>query len=40
MTLPMFDYARSSGKINKVGQLNPLQRYAISDEVNYNKFNY
>ncbi|GBC00328.1 hypothetical protein RclHR1_03810017 [Rhizophagus clarus] len=33
MTKPTFDYARSRGKISKVGQLNPLQRYAIPDEV-------
>jgi hypothetical protein len=33
MTKPTFENARSRGKINKVGQLNPLQRYAIPDEV-------
>ncbi|CAB4422290.1 unnamed protein product [Rhizophagus irregularis] len=33
MTQPTFEYARSRGTINKVGQLNPLQRYAVPEEV-------
>jgi hypothetical protein len=37
MTAFSFEAARARGKIDKVGQLNPLQRYAVPDEVSYNK---
>ena len=40
MTAPIFEYARARGTIHKVGQLNPLQRSATPDEVNYNKYNH
>ncbi|CAI2178507.1 16158_t:CDS:10 [Funneliformis geosporum] len=33
MTTLLFDYARTRGTLNKVGQLNPLQRYAVPDEI-------
>ncbi|CAG8573584.1 2725_t:CDS:10 [Funneliformis caledonium] len=33
MTAPVFDHARTRGTINKVGQLNPLQRYAVPAEI-------
>ncbi|KAK5059953.1 hypothetical protein LTR84_009836 [Exophiala bonariae] len=33
MTKPMFDAARSRGTERKIGQLNPLQRGAVADEV-------
>ncbi|MCC6918792.1 MAG: SDR family oxidoreductase [Alphaproteobacteria bacterium] len=33
MTKPMFDYARERGTIDRVGQLNPLTRGGIPDEI-------
>lgn len=33
MTLPMYEAARKRGTENKIGQLNPLQRGAVADEV-------
>lgn len=33
MTKPMYDNARSRGTQSKIGQLNPLQRGAVADEV-------
>ncbi|KAL2827541.1 hypothetical protein BDW59DRAFT_55552 [Aspergillus cavernicola] len=33
MTAPMYDAARARGTQQKIGQLNPLQRGAVSDEV-------
>jgi NAD(P)-dependent dehydrogenase (short-subunit alcohol dehydrogenase family) len=33
MTRPLFDYARSVGKENKIGQLNPLRRGGQPDEI-------
>ena len=33
MTQPLFDYARSVGKENKIGQLNPLRRGGQPDEI-------
>ncbi|GES62131.1 3-oxoacyl-reductase [Aspergillus terreus] len=33
MTQPMYDAARARGTLNKIGQLNPLQRGAVPDEV-------
>ncbi|EXJ94040.1 3-oxoacyl-[acyl-carrier protein] reductase [Capronia coronata CBS 617.96] len=33
MTKPMYDQARSRGTERKIGQLNPLQRGAVADEV-------
>ena len=33
MTQAMFDTARARGREKKVGQLNPLQRGAVADEV-------
>lgn len=39
MTQPTFEYARSRGTINKVGQLNPLQRYAVPEEVKWTMIN-
>ncbi|KAF2164852.1 hypothetical protein M409DRAFT_24758 [Zasmidium cellare ATCC 36951] len=33
MTAPMYEYARSRGTENKIGQLNPLQRGGVADEV-------
>lgn len=33
MTKPMFDAARGRGTERKIGQLNPLQRGAVADEV-------
>ncbi|RIA92470.1 hypothetical protein C1645_764894 [Glomus cerebriforme] len=33
MTMPLFDQARKRGTIDKVGQLNPLQRYGVPDEI-------
>lgn len=33
MTQPMFDYARSTGKEGKIGQLNPLRRAGRPEEI-------
>jgi NAD(P)-dependent dehydrogenase (short-subunit alcohol dehydrogenase family) len=33
MTKPVFDYARSRGNEDKLGQLNPLQRYGLPHEI-------
>lgn len=33
MTKPLFDGARQRGTVGKVGQLNPLGRYAVAEEV-------
>ena len=33
MTKPIFDYARSKGTGDKIGQLNPLRRYGEPDEI-------
>ena len=33
MTKPIFDYARGAGKLEKIGQLNPLQRAGQPDEL-------
>ncbi|EMD82748.1 SDR family NAD(P)-dependent oxidoreductase [Pacificimonas flava] len=33
MTKPVFDYAREKGKLDRVGRLNPLQRYGAPEEV-------
>ncbi|KZT71021.1 NAD(P)-binding protein [Daedalea quercina L-15889] len=33
MTAAVFDYARSKGAGSKIGQLNPLGRYGIADEI-------
>jgi len=33
MTVATFDYARSRGTSAKIGQLNPLGRYALAEEV-------
>ena len=33
MTKPVFDYAREAGKLDRVGRLNPLQRYGIPEEI-------
>ena len=33
MTQPLFDYARSTGKEHKIGQLNPLRRGGKPDEI-------
>jgi NAD(P)-dependent dehydrogenase (short-subunit alcohol dehydrogenase family) len=33
MTKPLFDGARQRGTVDKVGQLNPLGRYAVAEEV-------
>ena len=33
MTKPMFDYAREAGKLDRIGQLNPLRRGAVPDEI-------
>lgn len=33
MTKPVFDYARMRGSEDKLGQLNPLQRYGLPDEI-------
>jgi len=33
MTKPIFDMARSAGKEHKIGQLNPLRRYGVPDEI-------
>ena len=33
MTKPLFDGARARGNENKIGQLNPLTRYGVPDEI-------
>lgn len=33
MTKPMFDYAKKAGKLEKIGQLNPLRRSAQPEEI-------
>ena len=33
MTKPVFDYARQADKLDRVGRLNPLQRYGVPDEI-------
>lgn len=33
MTKPVFDYAREAGKLEKIGQLNPLKRGGVPDEL-------
>lgn len=33
MTAPMYEAARGRGKEGKIGQLNPLRRGAVADEV-------
>lgn len=33
MTKPMFDYARSRGSEAKLGQLNPMRRYGVPEEI-------
>jgi hypothetical protein len=33
MTAPTFQAARQRGTAGKIGQLNPLQRYGIAEEV-------
>ncbi len=33
MTAPIFEFARAAGKENKIGQLNPLQRYGAPSEI-------
>jgi len=33
MTLPMFERARERGTERKIGQLNPLQRYGLPQEI-------
>jgi NAD(P)-dependent dehydrogenase (short-subunit alcohol dehydrogenase family) len=33
MTGATFDYARQRGTANKIGQLNPMGRYAVAEEV-------
>ena len=33
MTKPIFDMARSRGSEGKIGQLNPLQRYGVPEEI-------
>ncbi|MFP5407147.1 MAG: SDR family NAD(P)-dependent oxidoreductase, partial [Gammaproteobacteria bacterium] len=33
MTKPIFEYARSRGNADKLGQLNPLQRYGLPHEI-------
>ena len=33
MTKPVFDYAREAGKLDRVGRLNPLQRYGVPEEI-------
>jgi NAD(P)-dependent dehydrogenase (short-subunit alcohol dehydrogenase family) len=32
-TAPTFDMARSRGSVSKIGQLNPLGRYGVPDEM-------
>jgi len=33
MTAPVFEHARERGTVDKVGQLNPLGRYGVAEEV-------
>jgi len=33
MTEAMFDYARGRGNVGKIGQLNPLGRYGVAEEI-------
>lgn len=33
MTRPIFDYARSRGTEDRLGQINPLQRFGLPDEI-------
>jgi len=33
MTKPVFDYARDAGKLDKIGQLNPLKRGGVPEEL-------
>lgn len=33
MTAPTFDYARSKGSAGKIGQLNPMRRYGVAEEI-------
>ena len=33
MTKPMYDYARGAGKLEKIGQLNPLKRGGVPEEI-------
>ena len=33
MTAPTFDYARSKGTGGKIGQLNPMRRYGVAEEI-------
>lgn len=35
MTRPIFDGARAKGKEDKIGQLNPLARYGVPEEIAY-----
>jgi len=35
MTKPIFDYARQRGTQDRIGQLNPLKRYGVPDEIAY-----
>lgn len=35
MTKPIFDRARARGTDNKIGQLNPLRRYGVPEEIAY-----
>jgi hypothetical protein len=42
MTIKTFDAARQRGTAGKIGQLNPMQRYGVAEEVQfllaYNRF--
>lgn len=33
MTKPIFDYARAKGSADRIGQLNPLRRYGVPEEI-------
>jgi NAD(P)-dependent dehydrogenase (short-subunit alcohol dehydrogenase family) len=33
MTKPIFDYARQRGSADRIGQLNPLKRYGVPEEI-------
>jgi NAD(P)-dependent dehydrogenase (short-subunit alcohol dehydrogenase family) len=35
MTKPIFDYAKQRGTADRIGQLNPLKRYGVPDEIAY-----